>query len=456
MPTPLSARFASWICGLDGRQLEARVVEKLKLAVLDTIASMLAGAREVVVLRMIPYAIEGADRFEASILGHKTRGRIAPIALVNGTMGHACDYDDSSWLMWGHPSAPVLPAALAIAERDNLSGLDFLAAFAAGIEVQKAIGLGCQPENYQRGYHSTGSLGVFGATTAATKMLYLSVEQVQMALGLAVSRSASLRGNFGTMAKPLHVGFAARDGVEAALLAQAGITSNPMAFEGHMGFFRVFAPERGHSDGLSESLGNPFEVADPGLSPKLYSSCSEGHASIDAIIEMRAEGLRPSDVKRIRCGITPAAQSNLVYSNPTTPLQAKFSQEYVVAAALARGKLGISEFDPEAINDPTIRELMAKTVVSLHPDLSGPDSVTFSSPAIVEVETKDGRVLRKLVREMKGHPKNPLLYRDIERKFIECAARILPESKVAAALEKIKNLERLDSVRILVDELTID
>src|SRR5579872_4731007 len=139
MSSTLSARLASWICGLDGRKLEARVVEKLKLAVLDTIASALAGAREDVVQRVMSYAVEDSESPEASILGHKTRGRLASIALVNGTMAHACDYDDSSWLMWGHPSAPVLPSALAIAERGDLPGLDFLTAFAAGIEVQKAI-----------------------------------------------------------------------------------------------------------------------------------------------------------------------------------------------------------------------------------------------------------------------------------------------------------------------------
>lgn len=456
MTQTLSALFATWIKELEGSALASDVVGKLKLAVLDTLASILAGAREDVVIRMLPYATGGSGRSEATIIGHRIRGRMDAAALVNGTMAHACDYDDSSWTMWGHPSAPVLPVALAIAERDHRSGLDILTSFAAGIEIEKAIGLASQPSHYQRGYHPTGSVGVFGATAAAAKLLDLTGEQIQMAFGIAVSRAAGLRGNFGTMTKPLHVGFAARDGLEAALFAQAGITAHPAAFEGHMGFFQVLAPDAERTRDVSKSLGNPFEVIEPGLSPKLYSSCSESHAAVDAILEMRAQGLKPSDVKRISCGMTPAAQSNLVYPRPVTPLQAKFSQEYCVAAALVRGKLGLSEFTPEAVKDSAIYEILQITDAAVHPELSGADSVTFSSPAIIEVETKDGRTLRKLVREMRGHPNNPLSLADVEAKFIECASTVLTNKKINSALDKIKNLEQLKSITPLVANLTPD
>jgi 2-methylcitrate dehydratase PrpD len=454
MTQTLSARFAAWINELDGSKISSDVVNKLKLAVLDTLASTIAGARETVIARMLPYAADNAGKSEATIIGHRTRTRIDMAALVNGTMAHACDYDDSSWTMWGHPSAPVLPAALAIAESNNLPGLDFLTAFAVGLEIEKAIGLGSQPDHYQRGYHSTGSIGVFGAAAASAKLLGLADDQIQMAFGIAASRAAGLRGNFGTMTKPMHVGFAARDGLEAALLAQAGITGHPAALDGHMGFFQVLAPNAERGEDVSKRLGNPFEVINPGLSPKLYSSCSESHAAVDAILEMRAEGLRPTDVKRIRCGMTPAAQSNLVYPRPITPLEAKFSQEYCLAAALVRGKLGLSEFTTESVKDPAIQNILQVTSASVHPELSGADSITFSSPAIVEVETKDGKLLRKLVREMKGHPKNPLSENDLRHKFMECAATVLPEKQIRAALDKIMNLDRLDSIRPLVADMT--
>jgi 2-methylcitrate dehydratase PrpD len=355
--------------------------------------------------------------------------------------------------MWGHPTAPVLPAVLAIAERRNLSGIDFLIGLAVGLEVEKVLGLACQPEHYSRGYHPTGSIGIFGAAAGAAKMLNLDLERVQMALGLSASRAAGLRINFGTMTKPLHVGFAARDGIEAAMLAELGVTASPMGIDGPYGFFDVGAPDHKELDWITDRLGNPFEVIDPGLLPKLYPSCSETHAAVDAILQMRAEGLRPSDVRRIRAGVTPAARANLTYDNPTTSLQAKFSQTYCLAAPLVHGKLGLAEFDPENVMNSAVRDLMGRIEVVIHPDLSGSDSVSFSSPAIIEVETNDGRTLRKLVREMRGSPQNPLAPSDIEAKFIECGDRVLPKSQVRSALAKIKKLDQLKSINDLIVDL---
>jgi 2-methylcitrate dehydratase PrpD len=357
--------------------------------------------------------------------------------------------------MWGHPSAPVLPAALAICEWKNLSGSDLLVAFAAGIEVEKILGLGCQPDHYQRGYHPTGSLGVFGAAAASAKLLPLSTQQIEMAIGLAASRAAAIRENFGTMTKPLHVGFASRDGAEAALIAGHGITSSPRALEGPMGFFRTLAPALGEGDAdrLADQLGQPFEVVEPGLSPKLYSCCSEAHAAVDAILGVRAQGITAADVLQIRCGVTPAADANLVFHDPKTPLEGKFSQEYCLAAALVRGKLSISEFNSDSINDPVIRDVMRRIEVRVHPDLSKSDSVAFSSPAIVEVETRDGRVLKRAVREMKGHPKNALTAADIDNKFYECASSVLPAPRVREAFAKLTRLEKLQSVRSLTADL---
>jgi 2-methylcitrate dehydratase PrpD len=452
-PKNLEARIADWICGLDKRALPLEVLEKLKLATLDTLAAILSGVNETVTQKLMPFVAAPPGHGEVSILGHTARAELTGAALANGTMAHACDYDDSSWTMWGHPTAPVLPAVLAIAESKNQSGLDFLVGLAAGLEIEKTLGLGCQPEHYHRGYHPTASLGVFGAAAGATKMLGLDSERTIMALGISASRAAGLRGNSGTMTKPLHVGFAARDGVEAALFAQAGITASPNVIGGAFGFFDVCSPDHGELDGIADRLGNPFEVVDPGLSPKLYPSCSETHSATDAILEMRSEGLRASDVRRIRCGMTPAAHANLVYHNPTTPLQAKFSQEYCLAAPLVFGKLGLAEFDIDAVMNPEVHELIKRIEARVHPDLSGPDAISFSSPAIVEVETIDGRTIRKAIREMRGHPKNPLKPSEIEAKFIECGDRVLPKTAIKSALAKVLKLERLNSIRELVEDL---
>ena len=453
LATHLGSRIAQWVGGLSYEGLPGPVVERLKLAALDTLAAILSGVPEPVSLKAIALATEG-QKGPVSILGHRQKTTLLGAAFANGTMAHACDYDDSSWTMWGHPSAPVVPAVLAAIEARDLSGRDFLVALAVGLEVEKTLGLGCQPEHYLTGWHATASLGVFGAAAGTAKALGLDHEATQMALGIAVSRAAALRINSGTMTKPLHVGFAARDGAEAALLAAKGATSNPRALEGPAGFFDCYSPKHGPVDAIADKLGNPFEVVDPGLSPKLYPCCSETHSAVDAILELRARhGLTAEVIKRIRVGITPAARGNLVYSNPQTPLEAKFSQEYALAAALVHGRLGMREFDADVVADARVRDLIKRIEVSVWPELSGQDSVMFSSPAIVRVELTDGRTVEKHVREMRGHPKNPLAVSDIEAKFVECGGRVLPMKKVRSAMRKIKNLEKLDKIRDLIRDL---
>lgn len=442
------------MAALDGGTLSAKAVDKLRLAVLDTLAAMLSGVHEEVSRCVLTTVVAATGDGPATVIGHRQRADVVGAALVNGTMAHACDYDDTSWTAWGHPSAPALPALLAAAERRGRSGLDVLTALCAAIEVQKAIGLVCQPHHYVMGWAPAATLGVFGAAGGAAKVLGLGQEQVQMALGIAASRAAALRLNLGTMTKPLHVGFAARDGLEAALLAQAGVTSNPRALDGENGFFDVYGPGHGPLDGVVEVLGNPFEVVDPGLSPKLYPACSETHAAVDAILELRAEHELVADaVKRIRCGLTPVAVGNLPYGEPETAHQCRFSAQYCVATALVTGRLGIAEFESECIGDARVRDVIARTEVYVHPDLVSDEPVTFSSPAIVTVETADGRTYEKRIRAMRGHPENPVEAADIETKFLDCGSRVLDDARLDRAVGMIGELETLSDIGRLLREL---
>lgn len=453
--TNLGSKIAEWVCALDEAALTDDVIAKLRLAVLDTLAAILAGVPEAVSRHVVERLAGAPANGEATIIGYRARATMPGAALANGTMGHACEYDDCSWTMWGHPTAPALPAVLAAAETRDLSGRAVLAALAVALEVEKTLGLGSQPGHYTLGWHPTATLGVFGAAAGAAKALGLDREQVQMALGIAVSRAAALRLNKGTMTKPLHVGFAARDGIEAAILAGAGATSNPRALDAEAGFFDVYAPGHGAVDGIAEKLGNPFEVIDPGLSPKLYPSCMESHAAVDAILELREEhGLKPDSVRRIRCGITTGARGNLVFSNPGTPLECKFSGEYCIAAALVKGRLGMAEFDDGSVNDADVREVMARIEVFIHPELAGEDAITYNSPAFLEVETADGRTLERRIRQFRGHPDNPLSPSDLEAKFVECGDRVLDPDRVRRARDMVNDLENLTSVRELLRELT--
>ena len=452
--TTLASRIARWACALDGETLDAEVVAGLRLAVLDCLAAVLAGVPEEVSGLAAGHAPGPEGDGVATVIGHGKRTTMAGAAFANGTTAHACDYDDSSWVSWTHPTAAVLPAALAAAEARDLTGRCLLTALCVGLEVTKALGVGIQPEHYKLGWHPTGTLGVFGATAAVAKALGLGVERACAALGIAVSCSAGVGANVGTMTKPMHVGFAARNGVESALLAAAGMTANPRAFEGEEGFFDVYVPGHGPVDHLADSLGNPFEVVEPGLVPKIYPCCADLHASIDAMLALRAEhALLPDSVSRVRCGITPIAMSSNPYPDPRTKLEAKFSQEYVVAAALVRGRVGLAEFEADAVDDAEIRRVMKRVEVEVLPELSDEDSVSFASPAVVEVTTADGRTLRKEVRKLKGHPDNPITARDLEAKFLQCAERVLDGGAARRVMDMVADLENLPKVQGLVREL---
>ncbi|MSO93499.1 MAG: MmgE/PrpD family protein [Rhodospirillales bacterium] len=451
----LGSRLAEFGCGLDAKALPATVIEALKLAVLDCLAAALAGVNEPVSRRVVDLVKQDGSSGPATLIGHPVKASMTNAAFANGTTAHACDYDDSSWTMWTHPTAAVLPALLAAAETRNLSGRDVLAALAVGLEIEKAIGIGIQPDHYKTGWHPTGTLGVFGAAAAASRAFGLDRPRFQAALGIAASCSAGIRINVGTMTKPLHVGFAARNGVEAARLAEAGVTSNAAAFEGEDGFFQVYAPKRSEPERAADTLGDPFEVIEPGLVYKLYPCCADLHASVDAILALKEEhGLTPQNVRRIQAGITPLAHNNSPYPAPETPLQAKFSQEYVLAAALVRGRLGLSEFKQPSIDDPAVREVMKRVSVKISPELSGAGSISFSSPAMVDVETTDGRVFHKLVRDLRGSPKNRLTAADLEPKFLQCADVALKPEAARKALQLISDLDSLPNIAPLMSVLS--
>ena len=236
--TTLASRIARWACALDGETLDAEVVAGLRLAVLDCLAAVLAGVPEEGSGLAAGHAPGPEGDGVATVIGHGKRTTMAGAAFANGTTAHACDYDDSSWVSWTHPTAAVLPAALAAAEARDLTGRCLLTALCVGLEVTKALGVGIQPEHYKLGWHPTGTLGVFGATAAVAKALGLGVERACAALGIAVSCSAGVGANVGTMTKPMHVGFAARNGVESALLAARGHDRQPTRLRGRGGLLR--------------------------------------------------------------------------------------------------------------------------------------------------------------------------------------------------------------------------
>lgn len=448
MVSGFSEALAAFCVGLDESALSGRLLERLKLAVIDGMASTLAGVNEPVSLQVRDYVLASGSPGVSSIVGHESRVRATDAALVNGTIAHACDFDDSSWTMWGHPMAPLLPAVLVAAEETGASGADVLLAVLAGLEVEKALGIVMQPEHYRRGWHPTATLGLFGAVAGAGKVLGLSCNELTRAFGLAGSMAAGMRCNAGYGTKPLHTGFAARNGLEAALLARAGVTSQPLAFEVRGGVFDLYGQGADRKAEALERLGNPFEVETPGLSPKLYPCCSDIHCAIDAVFDLRVRhGFAAEEILAIRCQVAPMAEPNVRRRDPRTPIEAKFSLNYCVASAVLRSDVGLGQFTEAALADPAVRAFMERVTAVADP-LMGPEGTeTFSSPASVEIDLVDGTTLRMVLREMRGHPDRPLAASDYVAKFRQCAEPILGPEPSGALVEALGRLENLADIR---------
>lgn len=451
----LSQGFARFASGLDGARLPAKVTAALKFAVMDCLAATLAGATQPVALKMLELAAAGEGRpGEASIVGHRRRAGTAGAALVNGASAHACDFDDTSETMCGHPTSPALPAILALAEARGRSGLEVLAALAAALEVTTKLGRVAGWQAYVSGWHATAALGVFGAAAGGARVLGLDADETAVAIAIAASRAAGLRANIGSMVKPMHVGFAARDGVEAALLAAAGATASLAALDGPTGFLETYVPRHDPVAGLAGRLGDPFDIIKPGIAFKKYPSCWDTHSAVDAVLALRkAHGLVPEAVKEIRCRIPPGMGADLAYPDPRTPLEGKFSMGFCLAVALSRGRLTLAEFVQDVVDDAGVRALIPRTRTIHDPAMASPNPKNFCTAAKVEIDLADGRTLGETVWKMRGHPENPMSAAEFEEKFADCARGVLDAGRAKEALRLIGSLETLSDIRPLMAQL---
>ncbi len=440
-------RLAAYVTAESFERLPADAVRGARRAILDTLGVMLAGSREVTAARARALIARRRATDEATIVGTPLRASIEDAALANGTAAHALDYDDLNASLSGHPSPPVLPAALAVAERERASGSALLTAFVVGVEIEAKLGRALNPAHYETGWHATATLGVFGAAAASAKLLGLGLEPVTRALAIAASMSSGIKANFGTDCKPLHAGHAARCGVEAAHLAAAGFTANPRALEHADGFGSTHGGGTKPAwDLTTSSLGAPHEIVDPGVGVKRFPSCASTHQSLDATFDLiRTHAIDAEAVERVECGVNYLAPHQLIYDCAETGLQGKFSMPYCVAVALLDRAVGLAQFTDERVRRPDVQALMPRVRMFVHPEQTTRDSWAkrFSE---VRITLKDGRRFERRVSVAKGQPQNPLTDAELEAKFRDCAARVLPGDRVGSLLATVHTLESVPDV----------
>lgn len=388
-------------------------------------------------------------------------------AFVNGVLAHSLDYDDTHLPSVLHPSASVVPAALAAAEVAGAGGEELVRAVAVGLEVTVRLGMaGYDAELgnslfFEHGQHATSICGTLGSALAAGMLLGLDEEQLASALGVAASTgSGVLEANrTGGTVKRLHCGFAAGAGVGAAELVQRGITGPPTVLEGRFGFFEAWLHgDRVDLDAVRRDLGVAWSV--PGIFFKPYPANHFTHAAVDAGAELRRRGVRPRQVRRIDLGVPAAALRTIgepieVKRAPATGYQAQFSGPYAVVAGLLGGsglEVGTDDYTDELATDPRRRELMA--LVEVRADARCDEIFPHQFPAVVAAELDDGRTERVEVLTNRGGPARPLSGAELARKFTDNVAPSLGLAAASALAAELGGLRASTDLAGLLARLT--
>ena len=383
------------------------------------------------------------------------RAPAAQAAFVNGVLAHSLDYDDTHLPSVLHPSASVVPAALAAAESARSSGPQLLAAVAVGVEVCVRLGMAGydrkagQSTYFERGQHATSICGAVGSAAAAAVLLGLDEAGIADAMGLSVSMgSGVLEANrHGGNVKRLHCGWAAHAGVMAAELAGRGFTSPPTVLEGRFGFFQAWLSGEFDANEITRDLGSSWAL--PGLHYKPYPANHFTHASVDAAVRLRAKGVRPEHVASVELAVAPATVRTIgepieAKRRPPSGYTAKFSGPYVFAAALHGGSglgVGLDDFTDDLARDPSYLALMDRTTVVGSPQCAA--LYPHALPCVVTATLYDGTVLVEEVLDNRGGPQRPLSPAELTDKFLTNATRALPEAtarQLAADLTRLADL----------------
>ena len=440
-------RIARFIVETKGKEVPPEAVRTARDAAFDCVGVALAGAAQPLGKIIRELTREEGGNPEATVIGSGLRTSPTMAALANGTLAHALDYDDMG--SFGHPSVVLLPPVLALGEKLGASGRDILDAYVIGFEVAANLAAASHYVQTEGGFHSTAFYGTMGATTAAARLLELDVEQTVMALGIAGSMPAGVVQNFGTMVKPLHAGMAARNGVQAALLAKKGYMGTDRIFESKLGFFSTYVGEGNYDlDKAVNGLGHPFRLHDS-LVIKKYPCCGTNHSALDSILSLiRENNLSFEDVVQVTVEGLPYLSHVLLYPQPTLGINGKFSIHYNVAAAILDGKVVIDSHSDQMLRRPRVKEALEKVHVEVQSRWD-PGYTAAPTETPVTIRLKDGRVLTRSTNRhaMHGTPKDPLSRDELVDKFERNAGLTLAPDAVRRAADLWLHIDEAPDMR---------
>ncbi len=457
----LTSEVVDYIQGLSYESIPEDVRQELHRCLVDGFAVMLSGSRAACSLIVQQYVRDSSVGGRCSVVGSSLATSAQQAALANGTAGHADDFDDTQlaqtpdriYGLLTHPTVPALAATLAVAQETGASGKELLTAFCGGFEVECKIAEAMNPRHYIQGFHSTATIGIFAAATGAAKLYGLSAGQTRYAIGIAASKSAGLRANFGTMTKPYHAGAAAENGIVAAKLAGLGYQADPNALDGQWGHFQVMGGGV-DAERLLGRLGNPYTLEWPGVSVKPYPCGSLSHPSMDTMLDLILENdIKSEDVEEVRLGAGYNILNPLRYSDPQNELEAKFSLQFCLGILLLKRRAGTQEFTDEVVRSPEARKVMKKVKTYHNPEIEAKGSDRIRS--LIEIRLKDGRIISREAETSRGTPERPMGTEGMAAKFTDCAKGVLPKSKISAALDAIYHVDDMADVSKLVEAVTV-
>src|SRR5258707_9111718 len=454
----LTKYVAEFVLATKYQDIPQEVIELGKKSILDGLGLALAGSRAESGPISRKYVENlGIRHGKATIIGSAQKTSPGFAAFINGVSIHADDYDDTQLAaakgrVYGllmHPTVPVLPSLLALAEQHGgVSGKDLMLAYHLGVEVECKVAEAISPRHYLDGFHSTGTCGPFGSAAACAKLLGFDLPKTLKTFGLVASQSRGLRENFGTMTKPFQAGHAAESGLASAELVALGWTAAEQILEAERGFFHAFG---GSYDppAIMDRLGKPWTFASPGISLKPYPSGSLTRPAMSELARLiEVHKLHAAQVEKLDVGANHQMTTTLLHHRPKTGLQAKFSMEFCMTILLLRGKASLGEFSDKVVQGADVQEMIGRINFHVDPDAESPGYDKMTS--LLKVYLKDGRVITGHAEFAKGSPANPMSFDEAAAKFRGCAEFAeWPKAKTEKLITYVKELGSVLDVSVL-------
>ncbi|HET9596418.1 MAG TPA: MmgE/PrpD family protein [Anaeromyxobacteraceae bacterium] len=421
--------------------LPARVRKEAVRTLLNYVGVAVGGSRteatELAVAALSPFS----GPAQASLFGRRERLDVMNAAFVNGVSSHVFDYDDTHLKTIIHPGGPVASAILACSESRPVDGKQLLNALVLGIEACCRIGNAVYPDHYDRGWHITGTAGVFGAAAACGKLMGLTEQQMVWALGLAASQPVGFRESFGSMNKSFNPGRAAMSGMFAAILASKGFTSSEGMIEARRGWAPTISTKQDYRE-ITEGLGQQYEAALNTYKP--FACGIVLHPAIDAAIQLRNENrLTPDVIDHVELRVHPLVLELTGKKTPQVGLETKFSVYHAVAVAIVEGAAGEKQFSDRAAKSPAVLALRERVQPTV-------DAAVKPEQVVMTAVLEDGRRLTKRIEHAVGSLANPMTDQALEAKFTDLADGILPKPQARQLMELCWNVEKLSNAADVV------